>query len=482
MNAHLLTATLLNPAAAAGAPWGAGSGGGEPSSGAAFSRALDGARQSAGASAEPSRAATPPAREPEATRAREPAESGPRRSETAAGPAEDTAPEPSGKREGRGPSPARSTEAGRRPISPSAPRREAARADATMPHPAGPRVEESPEDTAAPAGLRVHVDDITESPANGVTGLGPTALRPAETAPTDTGIAGLPGSVQATVAQAVAAMDGTGRAGNETGAVGLRAGGVGSIDNLAIEPGRAAALSARRPGAAAGRGAEEAAPGGIDVGALGMRAVTAEAGRAFPGAVAEGHAGEGLATLANTTAATPLSATGPTMVAAPVATARGDANAAVAEAGIAAAPGSEDFARELGVQVSVLVREGVQQARLHLNPQELGPVLVRIQLEGQAAQVHMAAEQQPTRQALEQALPALASQLSDAGITLTGGGVFERPPQGFGERDPRDARGGDTARAPGFGANTSEPGSASNSLRVEPGRWSRPRGLVDLIA
>ncbi|WP_043820736.1 flagellar hook-length control protein FliK, partial [Rubrivivax gelatinosus] len=58
---------------------------------------------------------------------------------------------------------------------------------------------------------------------------------------------------------------------------------------------------------------------------------------------------------------------------------------------------------------------------------------MQIQVEGNNAQVVMAAQQADTRQALEQALPSLASALQEAGLTLTGGGVFEQR-QG-GERD-----------------------------------------------
>ncbi|MCW5635967.1 MAG: flagellar hook-length control protein FliK, partial [Rubrivivax sp.] len=148
------------------------------------------------------------------------------------------------------------------------------------------------------------------------------------------------------------------------------------------------------------------------------------------------------------------------------------------EATLASAPGSEAFARELGTQVSLFVREGVQQARLHLNPQELGPVLVRIQLEGQAAQVHLAADAAPTRQALEDALPTLARQLSEAGLTLTGGGVSERPAQDFGAGGREAAQG-----EPGRGPAAFTPASVETASALAPGAaWSRPRGLVDLVA
>jgi flagellar hook-length control protein FliK len=120
----------------------------------------------------------------------------------------------------------------------------------------------------------------------------------------------------------------------------------------------------------------------------------------------------------------------------------------------------------------------VQQARLQLHPQELGPVLVRIQLEGQAAQVHLAAEQAFTRQALEQALPALAGQLSDAGFTLAGGGVFEKPP-GAGHQRQAEPRPSAAAWASGEdGAGAPETPLAGAAA---PRGW-RARGIVDLVA
>jgi flagellar hook-length control protein FliK len=97
---------------------------------------------------------------------------------------------------------------------------------------------------------------------------------------------------------------------------------------------------------------------------------------------------------------------------------------AAAEAALPSPPGSPAFAGELAAQLTTFVRNGVEQARLHLNPADMGPVEVRIHLEGDAARVMMSADFAPTRQWLEQALPTLAATLRDAGLTLAGGGVF----------------------------------------------------------
>ena len=154
------------------------------------------------------------------------------------------------------------------------------------------------------------------------------------------------------------------------------------------------------------------------------------------------------------------------------------------EATLQAHPGSASFAHELGAQLSVFVREGVQHARLQLNPQDMGPVFVRIHLDGQAAQVHMAAEQGATRQALELALPALAGHLSEAGITLTGGGVFERHAGGFGAEGRMPAGDGSSrgSAADGATGNAGASAQVDSTVQPEPGRWSRTRGIVDLIA
>jgi flagellar hook-length control protein FliK len=162
-----------------------------------------------------------------------------------------------------------------------------------------------------------------------------------------------------------------------------------------------------------------------------------------------------------------------------------------AEARLATRPGDPGFGAELGTQVSLFVRGGVQTARLMLNPAEMGPVQVQIQLDGKGAQVHLAAEHPATRQALEQAMPQLAATLRESGLTLTGGGVSEQA-RGFG---------GETAPGNGSGEPGSErrsaDGKAANGINAGDERLAaeahqagaalrtgggRTRGVVDLVA
>jgi flagellar hook-length control protein FliK len=151
----------------------------------------------------------------------------------------------------------------------------------------------------------------------------------------------------------------------------------------------------------------------------------------------------------------------------------GDASRpATVEASLPAPPGSADFAPQLGSILTTFVKGGVQHALLQLNPAEMGPVHVQIQLDGSAAQVHLAADDAATRQALQQAMPLLAASLREAGLTLAGGGVFEQAGQS------REQARGDAARGTGAGG-LREPPSADGTAVALP---ARRRGVVDLVA
>lgn len=133
---------------------------------------------------------------------------------------------------------------------------------------------------------------------------------------------------------------------------------------------------------------------------------------------------------------------------------------------------SPTFAPALGAQVTLLVRAGVEQARIELNPAEMGPVAVQIALDGGSARVDFHAEVAATRQAIEASLPSLASALHDAGLTLTGGGVFQQP-----QRQAPDAQ------APANAAAGGRESAAGETMPVQAAARPLPRrGLIDLVA
>ncbi|MEP7283408.1 MAG: flagellar hook-length control protein FliK [Rubrivivax sp.] len=135
---------------------------------------------------------------------------------------------------------------------------------------------------------------------------------------------------------------------------------------------------------------------------------------------------------------------------------------------------SPGFAPALGAQLRLMLRDGVSEARLQLSPAELGPISVRIHLDGVNARVDLAAELAPTRHALEQALPTLAASLRDSGLTLTGGGVFEHPDRPGPDGQPRP--GADAGRPAGVD-DDAEPGDP-HAL----GAGTSARGVLDVFA
>jgi hypothetical protein len=176
--------------------------------------------------------------------------------------------------------------------------------------------------------------------------------------------------------------------------------------------------------------------------------------------------------------ATPDPAPAAAPAAAPTATPPAAASAGVstspapAEARIAAPIDSPAFGPALGAQVSLFVRNGLHSASLQLNPAEMGPVSVRIALEGSTAQVEFQADRASTRQAIEASLPALATALREAGINLAGGGVFEQHP---GRQPPREDTAPSRRDAP-LGRDF-----ASGPLN-RPVTRNQRRGLIDLVA
>ena len=135
-----------------------------------------------------------------------------------------------------------------------------------------------------------------------------------------------------------------------------------------------------------------------------------------------------------------------------------------------------EFREALGVQVSVLARDGVQKAELHLNPAEMGPISVQIALDGTKAQVDFGADSFQTRQVIESGLPELAAALRDAGFTLSGGGVSQHPrggQPGDGTNDGRQASG--ERRIDGVGGTAGASAPRSVNVRMS-------QGGVDLYA
>lgn len=81
-------------------------------------------------------------------------------------------------------------------------------------------------------------------------------------------------------------------------------------------------------------------------------------------------------------------------------------------------PGEPEFTGELASRVSLMVKNGTQEASLQLNPPELGRVEIRIVTEGDQARVQFAVHNPDARDAIEQHLPRLREMLEQGGLQL----------------------------------------------------------------
>ena len=85
--------------------------------------------------------------------------------------------------------------------------------------------------------------------------------------------------------------------------------------------------------------------------------------------------------------------------------------------------GSEPWLRELGQQVVWQAGAEIQNARIRLNPEDLGPIEVEVRIVDSRTEVHFIAAHPSTREALEQGLGRLREQLDSAGLSLSAASV-----------------------------------------------------------
>ncbi|UQB41684.1 flagellar hook-length control protein FliK [Thiomicrospira microaerophila] len=79
----------------------------------------------------------------------------------------------------------------------------------------------------------------------------------------------------------------------------------------------------------------------------------------------------------------------------------------------------EKWAQAIGKRILFMANQQMQQAQISLNPEKLGPIQLRLQLDrDQLLSVSMTAQHALTREALEAAIPRLREMLSEAGIAF----------------------------------------------------------------
>jgi flagellar hook-length control protein FliK len=321
-----------------------------------------------------------------------------------------------------------------------------------------PAVEDTPAADAS--------DGLASAATDDDTAHDPSLLVPVWTPP-----AAAPTAAGASIAVATAATDeASGLAGVES----LPAA-AGTAGNAAASPASRAApagddASPASPAAAAslppGAPAAATMAHGLEVAA---NALTAAHGGQVAAAERKAAPGDAAPTLPASASAVATVATGALVTPPPKAN-----ESLLATAAVHAPIDTPGFAPALATQVRWWAQGGVQQAQLTLNPAEMGPVAVRIVLDGREARIDFSADMAATRGAIEAALPVLAGTLDDSGLKLTGGGVHD----GAAGRQPDWHAHGVTQRTAQGAAlhDSGAPGSGSAT------RTTAARGLVDLVA
>ncbi|MEF9944621.1 MAG: flagellar hook-length control protein FliK, partial [Burkholderiaceae bacterium] len=142
---------------------------------------------------------------------------------------------------------------------------------------------------------------------------------------------------------------------------------------------------------------------------------------------------------------------------------------ALPAAPLPSSPGQPAFAGEFGHRVMLMAHGQVKSAQIALNPGELGPVEVRLELRGQEASLVMSAAHPATRAALEDALPRLREMFAAQGLELADaqvGADSRGESASSGEGRPR--RGGSEA--------------AANAVASPPAASLQAHGLIDTFA
>lgn len=134
--------------------------------------------------------------------------------------------------------------------------------------------------------------------------------------------------------------------------------------------------------------------------------------------------------------------------------------------------GQPGWDRSLGDRVQWMVNQNVQVAELRLNPPSLGPIEIRVQVEGDRTLVNFVAPQAAVREAIDAALPRLREMFAEGGMTLDVSVSHQDARQARGESDGQGAGGGAQA-----GEAVEPSGATGETQAVRQGL-----GLVDYYA
>ena len=135
------------------------------------------------------------------------------------------------------------------------------------------------------------------------------------------------------------------------------------------------------------------------------------------------------------------------------------------------------WSQQFGEKIVWLAKNDQQSAQININPPELGPVQITLNLSGGEAKVTFASPHMEVRQAIENSLPQLKEMLSSAGINLGQTNVGANLAQQNPDNPYQNANGKHLADENAILPANDKALNATASLVLQ-----RGRGLVDLFA
>lgn len=117
-----------------------------------------------------------------------------------------------------------------------------------------------------------------------------------------------------------------------------------------------------------------------------------------------------------------------------------------------------NWSQQMTQQVSLMVKGGIQQAEIKLNPAHLGPMEIKLSIKDDQANVQFIAQQAPVRDALDSAIPRLREMLEQQGLNLANVDVSSQSQQN---------QTGDGARGESSGSNGTQLDNAQVGEAVE---------------
>ncbi|TKB47237.1 hypothetical protein FCL40_16170 [Ferrimonas sediminicola] len=137
---------------------------------------------------------------------------------------------------------------------------------------------------------------------------------------------------------------------------------------------------------------------------------------------------------------------------------------------------AERMAPELRERMMMMINSRTNQAEIRLDPPELGALQVKIQMNGDQAQVQLHAQQPQTREMVEQALPRLREMLAQQGITLADTQVSQ------GDHGQADTQGGEPGGDGGVAGDAMVEASDEALVTVQQMTGRNAEGGIDYYA